>query len=378
MHPFDNQVFHAETRREETPIYYLGGEPASDPAFPLFYIQRAFQTEGKLFQIRPITNAAQLAQVKDHSFLISASPLSQEMTQALKQVLEKGANLLMALPDDKSIAALAELAGIPLAENSNSPARPSGNYALIGSIDFNNPLFAAFADPRYSDFTKIHFWKHRSLPKEMAAHGKTLAGFDSDEPFLLQYQTGKGTIYALASSWIPSDSQLALSSKFVPLLFSMLEQTGWEPQSLQAHLVGDAVHLPEKLFATNSTATLVLPNQEKVEVRKGEAFGRTDLPGIYSVAEDPSIKFVVNIDPAEINTAPMEAETFHNLGLPLTRAAGETHLTEKQAQTALASELESRQKYWRWLIVAALAIFLMETVLSGVYSLRRSSAQAAA
>ena len=35
--------------------------------------------------------------------------------------------------------------------------------ALIGEIAFDHPLFAPFAAPQYSDFTKIHFWKHRKL-----------------------------------------------------------------------------------------------------------------------------------------------------------------------------------------------------------------------
>jgi len=37
------------------------------------------------------------------------------------------------------------------------------NYAMFAEIDFKHPLFAPFADPRFSDFTKIHIWKYRKL-----------------------------------------------------------------------------------------------------------------------------------------------------------------------------------------------------------------------
>ncbi len=42
-------------------------------------------------------------------------------------------------------------------------AEASGDYALLGQIDFTHPLFAPFADPRFSDFSHIHFWKHRRV-----------------------------------------------------------------------------------------------------------------------------------------------------------------------------------------------------------------------
>jgi anti-sigma-K factor RskA len=39
-------------------------------------------------------------------------------------------------------------------------------------------------------------------------------------------------------------------------------------------------------------------------------------------------------------------------------------------------ELEKRQKLWRWLIIAALAILLLETVIAGRLSGRRPSTPA--
>jgi hypothetical protein len=53
-----------------------------------------------------------------------------------------------------TIAALAGAADIEVSE-------ASGDYALFGEVDFTHPIFAPFADPRFSDFSRIHFWKHR-------------------------------------------------------------------------------------------------------------------------------------------------------------------------------------------------------------------------
>ena len=43
------------------------------------------------------------------------------------------------------------------------------NYAMFGQMDFTHPLFAPFSDPRFGDFTKIRFWKHRKLRDRQTA-----------------------------------------------------------------------------------------------------------------------------------------------------------------------------------------------------------------
>jgi hypothetical protein len=97
------------------------------------------------------------------------------------------------------------------------------NYAMLAEIDFRHPLFAPFADPRFSDFTKIHFWKYRKLDARDLPNARTLAKFESGDPALLEVPVGKGKVFVLTSGWQPEDSQLALSTKFV-LLYAFLEE----------------------------------------------------------------------------------------------------------------------------------------------------------
>ncbi len=37
------------------------------------------------------------------------------------------------------------------------------NDLMLSEIAFDHPLFAPLAGAQYSDFTKIHFWKHRQF-----------------------------------------------------------------------------------------------------------------------------------------------------------------------------------------------------------------------
>ena len=59
----------------------------------------------------------------------------------------------------KSSQTLAALTGLPELQITEA----GGDYALLGEIDFTHPLFAPFDDPRFSDFSHIHFWKHRRM-----------------------------------------------------------------------------------------------------------------------------------------------------------------------------------------------------------------------
>ena len=105
----------------------------------------------------------------------------------------------------------------------------SGGFALITHVETGHP-FAPFADARYADFTKIHFWHYRVLKISHPA-GATggsvvtpLATFDSGVPTCWRQGLGKGVVRLLTSGWQPTDSQLAPSSKFLPLMEEMVRR----------------------------------------------------------------------------------------------------------------------------------------------------------
>src|SRR5207247_5550374 len=135
--------------------------------------------------------------------------------------------------------------------------------------------------------TKIHFWKHRRLSVDKTPAVKVLARFDNSDPALLQIAVGQGTLLVLTAGWQPTDSQLALSSKFVPLLYSILEQSGGIKAQLSQYTVGDPVPLPglDTSAPTNQVASIRKPDGSQAELSKADKFVQTDLPGIYSVTQ---------------------------------------------------------------------------------------------
>jgi hypothetical protein len=233
------------------------------------------------------------------------------------------------------------------------------DYAMLGQIDFTHPLFAAFADPRFSDFTKIHFWKYRQFDAATLPGTRVLARFDSGDPAITQTPLGKGSVAVFASSWRPLDSQLALSSKFVPLFNTLLEQSSNLPVPKAQYFVGDEVPLAP------SPQPLKIRQPNGTESDAAGIFTATNEPGVYAITPGTQ-RFAVNLAPDESRLTPLPPERFTTLGVPLRKAArpaeAETARHEAQAQ---AAEIESRQKLWRWLLVAALVVLLLETLIAG-------------
>jgi hypothetical protein len=287
--------------------------------------------------------------------------------------LESGKTALLVLSDASEAPTLAGLLGLPDAQLTEA----AGDFALLGSIDFQHPIFAPFNDPRFSDFSHIHFWKHRRWDIPPAAQARMLAKFDDDAPALAQVPVGKGHLLVLASGWSPADSQLAVSSKFPPLLQTMLDWSGASSAARFQFRTGDTIPAPPAV--AGEQVTWSKPSGQPVMLPAGTAFAETDAPGVYSASWGNKQRFfAVNIPLEESRTAPMSSDELARLGVPLGLDSQQAAATARIHQERLQDEeLENRQKLWRWLIVAALAVIFAEIVLGGWLARRVTPAEAA-
>jgi hypothetical protein len=359
---FDNTAYVVTPDPERTDVFFLGSDRPNDPAHTLFYLRRAFQQTRNIAAQVVARGPAEALAEKDlaHSRLVVVNEALPEATiRALRKFLESDNAVLVCLRNTSVGPTVAQLAGI---DGFSAEEVSGGTYAMLGQIDFQHPLFAPFADPRYSDFTMIHFWKHRRV-LDKAPLGRVLARFDNGDPALLEFQVGKGRLWVLTSGWQPEDSQLALSSKFVPLIYAMLEQSGAIKEQQAQYWVGDSINLG----VDAESVTIRKPDASEAKVLRGEKFSGTDVPGVYTVTSvQPTVSFAVNVAPEESNTAPLPMETLERLGVPIRQQIKSTPREVQQRKQHLqAAQLENRQKLWRWLIVAALVVLVVETWLAG-------------
>jgi hypothetical protein len=366
---FDNTVFVIPPEPARGKVVYFGNEPEDDAKQPLYFLKRAFQeTRRQSVQVQAVRADASWPAVEAEgaSLFIVTEALPKPVSEALLAQVTSGKTLLCAPKNAELAPMLASILSSP--RLSLEEIKPP-NYAMLGEIDFRDPLFAPFADPRFSDFTKIHFWKYRRLEANAIPGAHIIAKFDSGDPAVLEAPIGKGRVIILASGWQPDDSQLAVSTKFVPLLYSILEESGATAPPPAQYLVDDPVRLDSIANKGSRAVTAILgPGGTETRLSAGETtFSKTTLPGIYKVlAADsaPVGAFAVNLDGRESRTAPLPADELERLGAPMSRQAAVAHEVQRKIRLQ-NDQLESRQKLWRWFIVATLIVLVMETWLAG-------------
>lgn len=366
-HPFDNTLHLAVEARERSRVLYVGPDAADDPAGLLYYLGRVFEGYARrAVRVEPVAPAEPIdwPPADRPALIVLAGEAGARNADRLRGFVEEGGTLLAVLTAPGSAATLGAVAGVAPPEVAEA-AGPRDQ--MLGEIAFDHPLFTPLAGAQFNDFTRIRFWKHRVIdPAALGGEARVLARFEDGSPALLTRRVGKGDLYVLASGWGPADGQLARSSKFVPLMTTLLEGPGTALPGDALHRVGDRVPLPAA--AASEERSVRKPDGTSVTIEPGsDRFDGADAPGVYAVeAGGVRRPFAVNLDPAESRTAPLPPEALEQLGC---RLAGRTPRSEErareQARQLYNAELENRQQLWRWPMLAAIGVLIVETLVAG-------------
>jgi len=122
---------------------------------------------------------------------------------------------------------------------------------MLGEIDFQHPLFAPFADPRFSDFTRIHFGNIAgSIRRKSPARG---CWRDSTGTPMRRSRNsvGTGRLFVLTSGWHPGTASWPCPRSSCRCFYSC-----WNKRRRQRHagaIPGRDAVTPER-GATNSAA----------------------------------------------------------------------------------------------------------------------------
>ena len=365
---FDNTLWLIPPQPRRVPVIFLGADAEDDTRGSLFYLRRAFQQtaqENVEISARRAGDAVAAFEFQNAQLVVIGDGATDAQLAGARQFARDGRLVVMPMTNPASAEALGRLLEIPGLTAAEATVR---EYALLAQIDFQSPLFAPFADPRFSDFTKIHFWRHRQLDAAKLPGAQVLASFESRDPAILRVPLGKGGVIVFASSWRPLDSQLALSSKFIPLLHAILDDSSGLPPARAQYFVGDEIILPPG----PQSYTMRKPDGTEAAVPAGGKFAGTDMPGIY-VANPGELRFVVNLDPEESRTSPLARDRLAALALPMENENAATAASAGDGLHAAAADSEQRQKLWRWLVIAAVMFLLVETAIAAkVSSIRRN------
>jgi hypothetical protein len=372
-HDFDNTLYMAPRLMHQVNILFVASDKAGDSKGLLYYVQRAFRPTGAIDPAvisRTSENLTE-ADIAAAHLIIAVDAIMPRRIDSVRRYLETGRTILLVMKSTDTAKTIAQLTGIETVESHEADI---DTYSMLSRIEYKHPLLAPFSEPRFGDFTRIHFWKHRRINIDDLPDAEVLAWFDNNDPALFELRIGKGSLLVLTSGWHPSDSQLALSSKFVPLLYSILEYGGIFTNHRSQYFVGDSISISPS--AESTSMEIRKPDDSVVRLDAGEeSFMQTDLPGIYTIQSPAGDHtFALNLSASECRTEVMPIEDIEMLGVSLAQSSEysleNVELSVSSRSTWMGRNssfagMESEQKIWRLILILLLAVSFVEIALAG-------------
>ncbi len=366
-HTFDNIRFVVSPEPESLSLLHVG-TVAEDPRDSLlYYLQRVpLSNDRRSVSVESFApdKLVSVPEAKKVPLIVVTAPVSPPVATQLKEYVTAGGRLLVVLAEPESsggvIASVNAIAGVTLGVEEATV----DDYVMFSRIDFGHSVFQSMADPQFNDFTKIRFWSHRTL-SNLDDSWRVAASFDDGDPALVEREIGEGRLLVLAAGWQPKASQLALSTKFIPLVFSLFDP-GRSNAGADGYTLGEAID-----FQPSETATIIGPAGTSFKYSNSADLDQIDQPGIYQFRDGESaFRFAVNLDESESRTEALGEDALERFDVILGKNVTTEQAKSNQRQLR-DRELENRQRLWQWLLVTALGLLGLETFLGARWSRRK-------
>lgn len=250
------------------------------------------------------------------------------------------------------------------------------NIDKVERIDLQNPVFADVFETKNNSTDKVNYpvtTKH--FPLSHNGNGRlVLMQLQGGDPFLSQYNRGKGKIYLFAVPLTPGFSNLARHAMIVPLLYKMALLSTRQPEieytlgkNAPITLEKETIGADETFHLIDSTSKVdiipahrVLP--EGVQVNVGDQIPAS---GNYELKKGKDLAAVV-----AFNYDRKESELKYLSGDQIAQLSNGAHLTGLQFYTSNVNDLTKTLHQqaegialWKYCILLALLFLLIEILL---------------
>jgi len=378
-HPFDNVIDLPVTEVPVIRIAHVGTVDPNDPETMRYYLQRVIDGSDDMPMelidviqpddvIVPVPSEARM--------VVVTAPMPEGLSDSVRACLSRGGLLLVAADSVETIQSVREL----LPGQLEATEARIDDYAMLGRVDFTHPLFQAFSGARFSDLSSIRFWRHRQLSLTGTDDSwNIVARFDSGAPAIVEsIVPGGGRILVTTTGWHPEDSQWALSTRFPPMISSLIRLSTPRSVSQLYYTVGDEID-PEGLSGTDAWAftdssgkTVVPADLSNAEPAVDKPLIELTEPGRFVLSgrkseDSEEYSVIVGLAPSESRTDPFPLGQLQALGIDASASRGsEADLAAQQvpAEQLRSSELESQQKLWQWFLLGGLLLLLLESLIA--------------
>ena len=328
--------------------------------------------------------------LRQHGIVMLANvpDLPERSAAAMREFVQRGGSLVIFLGDRVS----PQLANARL-NSDGAPLLPGALAAPVGELrpdakgwpivvaDAAHPLARTLSALPKELLAEARVFRYVKVKPESDARVILRCG-DAGDPLLLEKSIGRGKVLLLATSANRAWNDLAVNPVYPILLQDMttyLTRQPWE----QAVTVGSPVVLPLAADQPGQSAVIRDPDGRPttVQVARREGQPVAELPaaakpGFYELhgGGAGAVRVAANVDARESQAAGLNSR---ELGVALRGTRARVLENDASAEAAIR---ESRvgTELWRYLLLAALALFVTESLLARRFSRRMISGPAGA
>lgn len=344
----------------------LGGSER-DPRSAAYYLERAYnQGEASLYTFTTARNTRatqSMLRNQDMVFVSTGAPTQGE-SDALRAFAEAGGSVVISFGDQANVPAFSSLLqqlNIGRTDGIIRARTEQGQDAIIGEVDMRHPVFSIFAESGSGAIFRPRFRQYaRVIPDSSAS---VLGRYDSNDPFLIEQQIGRGKVLVYTSSLSPEWTDFTINEMYIPFLYQVARYGLQSRSDQQLFTVGDVVRLEGR---PGDTWDVRAPGDRLLKVELDETgqgfFRETEVPGHYRAANGSnSFFFSVNVDPRESMLARRDVEESLAAVVP---PPDDVPMTVEAAVAASVDDDERQQKFWRFVIFIMAALFMLETYIA--------------
>jgi hypothetical protein len=357
--PVDNRFLFSIRREDQQRVLII--ETAARGRSESFYLQQALAAGDSAENALTIKSPGTLNPTEIDSYkvvIVNDASVSDSQATALKNFVQRGGGLVLVAarhtesePFNRLFAGLA-----PVHLGEAVPRRP---YARMSQLRTDHELFAPFA--RSGRLASPRVYSSRQCTAVEGA--VTVAALEDGSPIVVDYSAGKGHVVFIATSLDTAWSDLPLTPMYLPFFRQVINYTSGESHTGDC-LIGQTFRAAPE--SDGARPAVEAPGGGRVDENAGEP-GADQLvqareQGFYRLKyRDRSDYVAVNLDTRESDLTHLNVNDF-----VATYSSDEGRTTAEARSDAklTATEIESRQRVWLPLLLAALGVFVLEAVMA--------------
>lgn len=357
----DNKYFFSVSREDQTRV--LAIETATRGRSESFFIQQSLLAgENTRYELTVKTaGAISPSDVDSYRVIIvnDAQEISDSLAAALKGFVERGGGLILVAGKHTEPADFERTFGTIAPAQLLEKSQPRGGYALMSQIKTDHPVFSLFARSGRLTSTRVYAY-HRAEPRPESV---TIAALDDGSPVMIERLAGSGKVLQLTTTLDTAWNDLPLTPLFLPFVRQMLEYLDGR-EGISAYTIG-------QVFAARPDAGGALPLVEgpagnRIEDARKNPSGELSInaaeAGFYRLRYQARQENVaVNLDTRDSDLTRLDLNEF--MGAVLPERAGQNARPAPSEQIG-PEEIESRQRLWLPLLIAAMILFVAEALIA--------------